>query len=482
MKRFLKIACLLIVLLLVGGAVAGYVALSGIAPIGAGYAAKILCSSSYVSGRNYEDIMSEDLEISKKYMISTRLDPERRTAEAKMFGLFKAVAVYRPCLGCTLIRGTDEKALIGQEPECEPVKTEVESNQPWPLGDAPDDDAAAVIDAGQMKKALDLAFAENAGKGLKRTRAVVVVYDGRIVAEGYASGFDENTPLLGWSMTKSVTNALVGILVKQGKLDVHKPAPVAEWGKDGDPRRNITLDQLMRMESGLKFNEAYEDDIKSDCNIMLFDSFSAAAYAAGQPLDHEPGSRWSYSSGTTNIIARIALDAAGDTLEERLSFPRKALFDKIGMNSAILEPDSSGYFVGSSYMYATARDWARFGLLYLNDGVWGDERILPEGWVKYSATPTPHSEKSRAYGAQFWLNTGGDIRWLPFMPEDMFSANGHEGQFVMIIPSRKAVIVRMGLSRGPTQKEILGFAGEVLKALPAIPQVITDSCAHSHTP
>ena len=165
------------------------------------------------------------------------------------------------------------------------------------------------------------------------------------------------------------------------------------------------------------------------------------------------------------MIARIVREASGKSQAEQFDFPRRALFERIGMQSAIMEPDPSGSFVGSSFMYATARDWARFGLLYLNDGVWMGERILPEGWVTYSTTPTPHAPPAEAYGALFWLNAGTDTRWIPELPDDMFCASGHEGQYLLIIPSHDVVVVRLGLTRGPSNKEILNFVAEVLDAL-----------------
>ena len=296
--------------------------------------------------------------------------------------------------------------------------------------------------------------------------AVVVVYDGRIIAEKYAPGFTKDTPLLGWSMTKSVTNALVGILVRQGELSLKDVALMPGWQNDDDPRRNITLDQLMRMSSGLQFLEQYEDNITSDVNTMLFTKYSASDYAADKPLEADPDTRWSYSSGTTNIIARIAGEAGPLSRSEWLRFPRKELFDKIGMNSAVIEPDPSGNFVGSSYMYATARDWARFGLLYLNDGIWKNDRILPEGWVQYSTTPTDHTAPGKAYGAQFWLNyPNPNPRW-PYLSDDAFMALGHECQAVVIIPSRKTVVVRLGLYRGSDFDAPLAFIKNVLESLP----------------
>ena len=207
-------------------------------------------------------------------------------------------------------------------------------------------------------------------------------------------------------MAKSVTNALVGILTMKGKLSLKGPVPVPEWQKANDPRQVITLDHLLRMSSGLEWVEAYAERPVSDVNMMLLLKPDMAAYVASKPLAAKPDTVWRYSSGTTNLIRRIIRDALG-TKESYWEFPRRELFNKIGMRSAIWETDASGTFIGSSYLYATARDYARFGLLYLNDGVWQGERILPEGWVAYSTTPTPAAPKGQ-YGAHFWLNGGKD--------------------------------------------------------------------------
>jgi CubicO group peptidase (beta-lactamase class C family) len=465
MKKFLKIAAAVLILAVVGALVAGYIYVKPIAAIGTGYAAKILCSSVYVSGRTYEAVMSEDLEMAGDYYISAGLDEKHQAAEASLLGIFTTRAVFRPGLGCTLcVDGANETELRQQALGISGADTAV-SDEIWPDGERVAAVAPAGVDRQKLEAALDRAF-EETPPGQRRTRAVVVVYDGRIVAERYASGFTKDTPLLGWSMTKSVTNALIGILVRQGNFDLKAGAPVAEWQNADDPRKEITLDQLMHMSSGLTFVEEYEDNLKSDVNTMLFTKYSAAGYAAAKPLAFSPGTKWSYSSGTTNIIARIAREASGLSQAEWFRFPRRELFDRIGMHSAVIEPDPSGDFVGSSYMYATARDWARFGLLYLNDGLWQGERILPEDWVKYSTTPTPLAPPGEAYGAQFWLNAANPQQWLGFLPADMYLASGHEGQTVMVIPSYKMVVVRLGLTRGPTAEAYLGFVADVLKALP----------------
>ena len=296
----------------------------------------------------------------------------------------------------------------------------------------------------RLASVLDWAFAEPEPKHLRRTRAVVVMHQGKIVAERYAPGFDQDMPLPGWSMAKGVVNALVGILVGQGKLDLDAPVPVPEWQMNGDPRREITLDQLMRMKSGLEFSEKASNPF-SDVTRMLFTTPDAAAYAANKPLVAKPGTRWNYASGTTNLVSRIIRHTLGE--DDYRQFPYRALFGPLGMRSTQFESDASGTFVGSSFLYAKARDWAKFGLLYCQDGVWLGERILPEGWVYYSTTPVA---TDRQYGAHFWLNIQQKNSTMDLdrpLPADAFHAMGYEGQCVSIVPSQQLVVVRLGLTR-----------------------------------
>jgi CubicO group peptidase (beta-lactamase class C family) len=248
-------------------------------------------------------------------------------------------------------------------------------------------------------------------------------------------------------MTKSLTSTLVGILAGEGKLSLEAPAPVPEWAGAADPRRRITLEQLLWMSSGLRFSETYAEKPVSDVQLMLFTVPDTAAYAARLPLESEPGTKWHYSTGTTNILARIIRSAFLDE-KEHIAFPRRALFDRIGMRTAVFEVDASGTFNGGAFLYASARDWARLGLLYLNDGNWEGERILPGGWVAYATTPAPTAEKGD-YGAQIWLNRGPqdhpERRPFPDLPQDLFYFEGYQGQFVGIIPSRRLVAVHLGM-------------------------------------
>jgi len=435
---------------------------------GSGYEAKALASGVFVSGREAERVIRDDLSDGPMVLVFGRVDPEDRSASARALGVVRSKAICREGLGCTLVEGLTEEEIRSQ-PHDPPLAPAVDPSAiPWPSGDAlPDAPPQAGIDPSKLDAALDEVFSEPAGSGKRETRAVVVVHRGNIVAERYAEGFDAQTPLPGWSMTKSVMGALVGIRVRQGALDLHAPAPVPEWRGEADPRAAITLDQLMRMSSGLEFGES-TGDYDSDLVTMLFDRGDAAAYAAAKPLEHPPDTHWYYSSGTSNIISRILRQSFEGDQAAHFRFPREALFDRIGMRSAVIEPDASGSFVGSSFMFASARDWARFGLLFLKGGVWQGERILPEGWVAYSATPTPAAPQGR-YGAHWWLNAGepedpADRPW-PDLPTDTFSARGFEGQEVVVIPSRDLVLVRLGQSRPESTYSSNDFGAAVLAAI-----------------
>jgi CubicO group peptidase (beta-lactamase class C family) len=316
---------------------------------------------------------------------------------------------------------------------------------PWPLGDLISHDSVPLgINIYQLKKAIDKAFEENDSGTTIGTRAIVVLYDGKLIAEKYAPGYNINSKMLGWSMTKSVTTALIGILVKEGRLKIDMPAPAPEWQLQNDRRHTITLENLLQQTSGLQFEENYAK--ASEATNMLFKKGDMAAFTAKRPLKYKPGSVFSYSSGNTNILSPIIRQTVGEA--QYHSFPAMKLFYKIGMYSAVIEPDASGTFTGSSYMYATVRDWARFGLLYYNDGVWNGQRILPEGWVKKTSTPFK-ADSLKHYGYQFWLN-GFDKRnksgrIYPDVPPDMYFADGFGGQNIYIIPSKKLVVVRLGL-------------------------------------
>ena len=310
------------------------------------------------------------------------------------------------------------------------------------------------VDYSKLKKAVDDSFDKNGGKA-KRTRAVVVLYKDKLIAEKYDTGFNKDSKILGWSMTKSITSSAFGVLAKQGKIDIYKPAPIAEW--QNDDRKIITINDLLHMNSGLEWEENYSKIC--DATKMLFQSEDMAKVQREKPAQFKPNTHWNYSSGTTNLLSGI-LKSQFKTQQEYLDFWYSAVIDKIGMNSMIVEQDMAGTFVGSSYAWATARDWSKFGLLYLHKGNWNGEQILDESWVKYTATPTNTSEGK--YGAQFWLNAGGKF---PDVPRDMFYCSGYQGQMVAIIPSLDMVIVRMGLKEDDQGFDFNGFLKDVISAV-----------------
>ncbi|MHB8056166.1 MAG: serine hydrolase domain-containing protein [Candidatus Aminicenantales bacterium] len=441
--------------------------------IGTGSKAKIMCSSVFLSGRAPAVIEAEDLGFHPLYkLFKVKVNAEAKSVTCSLLGtgLFESKAVYREGAGGVLLSGGVKQDAVRAWPT-PAVNVEIEQKDPgavdWPTGDRmtlyPD---FTNIDRARVKAAADRLFVESDPKHVLRTRAVIVIHDGCLIYEKYGPRIAKNTRLLSWSMAKSFTNALVGILVGQGKLSLKDPAPVAEWAGDGDPRRAVTLDQLLRMSSGLEWIEAYADRPVSDVNTMLFRKADMGAFAAAKPLASPPDSVWNYSSGTANLVQRIIRDACGST-EAYVDFPRRALFDRIGMRSAVWERDASGRFVGSSYLYATARDFARFGLLCLNDGVWLGERILPEGWMKYSTTPTPAASQGQ-YGAMFWLNAGDpgkpETRRYPKVPADAFFCWGYQGQSIAVLPSQKLVVVRLGMTYDDEWGE-QDFLAEIVSAI-----------------
>jgi len=462
MKKILWITGFVIILATLG--YADYYAWK-LVKAGTGIVAKMLGSGVFVSKRDPTSIINEDIHQTVNF-IHLEVDHVAKVVTSTAFGLIQRRAIYREGLGCTLLTESDaELDMLPLTVDLTP-KPKNQKTLPWPTGDMlSGKPPPSGVNTEKLADALDWAFSEPYPERPRRTRAVVILYDGRIIAERYADGFTRDMPLLGYGMTKGVINALVGILVGQGKLSLDEPAPVPEWDFPGDPRGAITLDHLLRMSSGLEFNDSRPPLTDS---VLMFGKADMAAFAADKPLEAEPGTRWSHSNGTTNIIARIIRHTFGGNDAEYYAFPRRALFDRIGMRSAVIELDASGTFVGSTYMYAPLRDWARLGLLYLRDGVWEGERILPEGWVAYTTTPAP-SHPIGGYGAHFWLKPGtssGDTgeSW-PNIPGDAYLLTGHDGQSLTVIPSRQLVVVRLGLTQDQDAWNLDTFITRILAAL-----------------
>lgn len=429
--------------------IAGLVYFNSLLPIITGYAAKNLCSDVFISGRKQSDIEKTDLNFSFIKKAQNTVNYEDKSVTSR-FLWGKSKAIYRDGFGVTLIRDTDAETLRKKR---FPSGTDPGYNQDtiaWPMGNILPDTATG-INLQQLQYISKKVTDDNAYKG--NIFALLVLHKGIPVIESYKTGFSEKTRLISWSMAKSFTNALTGIMVKQGKLDINQTTGIKEW--QNDDRKTITLKNLMQMQSGLKWNEDYGN--RSDVTVMLHCEPDMGRYAYEQKMEYPAGTHWYYSSGTTNIMCDIIQEKLGnDSLY--YSFAEKELFNKIGMPDAMLEVDPSGSWVGSSYLYATARDYARFALLYLNDGVFNGERILPEGWVQYSTTETAGS--NGRYGAFFWLNKGKTIRTIP---EDAFSCNGHDGQYIFMIPSKEIAVVILGYSPGGIDLD--GLLGDILSAV-----------------
>lgn len=460
--RWRRIA-LLLVALAAAGALWLHVAFGRIV---AGYAATITALQVFGSGDSLDTVWPErlGLPLGLGAMLSVEVEPREHEATATFMGWIERRARARPGLGVTRLSGG--AALVPAEiPDLVPPLSD---REPWPRGESeelaplPPDARAA------LESALDQVFAEPASGASRGTHAVVVVQDGRLVAERYRPGYDRRTPILGWSMTKSVIATLFARLIELGRVrGVEERALVPEWSAPGDPRGAITYDQLLRMTSGLEFFSNYLLPW-SDSLRMLFASSDAAAFAAAKELVHPPGTVWSYSDGTSNILARCVRSLCADDDASRLLFPQRELFAPLSMSTAEISVDAAGNWVGSSLMQASARDWARLGWLYANDGEFEGERILPAGWVDSVSRPTPSSPE-HCYGAHFWrydARSGKKQSGKPFPPNlgGVIYASGHDGQYVWIDRVRRIVLVRLGAA-APARFEAEAFASAVFAAL-----------------
>jgi len=406
--------------------------LNSLMPIITGYAAKNLASAVFISGREPAKVENLDLNFSFIKYTKNKVNTEEKSVTSR-FLWGKSKAIYRDGFGVTIVRDIPESTLRKARYPSGTEASWMQDTIKWPLGNIIPDSATGIdLKAlGEISKKL---ITDNGYNG--NAFAFLVLHKGIPVAESYKPDFNKDTRLLSWSMAKSFTNALVGILVKQKGLDIYKPTGLEEWKED--ERSKITLNDLMQMQSGLKWNENYGN--KSDVTVMLHCESDMSRYAYSKPYEVAAGTKWYYSSGTTNIVSWL-IRKQFESDSAYYTFAKTQLFNKLGAPDAIMEPDPAGNFIGSSYLYATARDYARFGLFYLNDGVINGERILPEGWVKYSTSAA--SASNGEYGAFFWLNKS---KKYPSAPEDMYSCEGHDGQYIYILPSHELVVVVLGYS------------------------------------
>lgn len=329
----------------------------------------------------------------------------------------------------------------------------------WPTDEWPAAASDTSVERSAVDGVLSRLFAMSARETTGETHALVLIHRGQLVAERYSPEHTRRSPLCSWSMAKSITHALLGVLVREGRLGLRDPAPVPEWQDAGDPRAAIEIEHLLRMCDGLEFNEDYVDERVSHVIEMLFGEGKddVVGYAVARPLAHEPGTVWSYSSGTTNILSGILARSIGGGERGMRACLQRKLFGRIGMSSAEPRFDAAGNFIASSFVFATARDFARFGLLYLRDGVWEGERVLPEGWVDSARRVT--SGSGGEYGAHWWLATDGS---------GIFNASGYRGQFIVIDPRRDLVIVRLGASEPHHRGAVYRALSELDRAFPEL--------------
>jgi CubicO group peptidase (beta-lactamase class C family) len=416
-----------------------------------GFFAKLLCSGVFVIGRDAQEFIARDLRTHVRPegmpldwdAIEIDIDHTQRRVTLSAHGVARS-AVFNDRQGCTIV---PRSGSLHFTPTVVTPQVPDPATTPWPLGDLLPDAPGGNVDLSALHVALDRALDDSRQPVPVETRAMAVVHGGQLVAERYAPGFGPETRHVSWSMGKSITSALIGTLVRDGHFSVDDRAPIAEWDAPDDPRRAITIAHLLRMSSGLRFVRAQDDDrlelgwtAQDDHMYIYYGGVNVFEHSISRPAEFPPDTVWRYRNGdplTLGAIVRRTVEGRG---EDYLSYPQRALFDRLGMRDMVLEVDPWGNFIMTGFDYGTARDWARFGLLHLRDGVWQGERILPPGWVDFVRTPAP-ADPERHYGGQFWLNAGGR---LPRVPRDAFWALGAWGQVTMIIPSRDAVIVRLG--------------------------------------
>jgi CubicO group peptidase (beta-lactamase class C family) len=421
-----------------------------------GATSQAVCSGLFVSGLQPSDVYRlqqrpEPGMWAVDWALRYRVDRTSREVRTDIAGGFPSRSVFREGRGCTLVGHTAPPAAIAAAP---PEAADL-ADIAGPALVAPQTPA--------LRAAIDSAFGEPGAGRRRATEAVVIVHDGQVVGERYAPGVGIDTQFDGHSLAKSFVNALVGVLVREGRLDVQDRAAAPEW-QASDPRAQITIDELMRMDAGFDFDEGQG---ASTAGVMWFTQDDIAHFAAEQPLVSSSGRRWHYSSGSYAVLSRVLKSQLGGP-QSLSDFAHREVLDPLGMRQVTIEFDGAGTMMGAHAVYASARDWARFGLLYLHDGVVGGRRILPEGWVRYSTTPTLDG----GYGAGFWLNTINTrvptwgFPWgLPGAPSDAFMGRGYLGQWVVIVPSEHLVVVRLGFSHGD--------AGEMMSVAKLVRDTVT---------
>lgn len=402
-------------------------------PISTGYAAKNLCSCLYVSGYSQSFAEGNDMNFSLVGMAKNTVDSEQQTVTSTFFGLAKRTAVYRGNgFGCTLLADPDTQ--INEIPNSRPNDINKENLVGDSVAVKLADSTSTPLNKFTVQK-IDSLLLQEINNPVTSTRALLVMHHGKIIGERYAEPFDSNSVFIAWSMTKSITATFIGYLVKEGKININDPVPISEW-KDDPLRGQITWKHLLQMNSGLKWTELYS--WRSPATRMLYMENDVFDFASHVTSEYPPGTFWEYSSGTSNILSGLIRQVLNDDAAY-YNLPLDVLINPIGMSSLVMETDPAGNFIGSSYSYATARDWGKFGQLYLQNGEWDGRQILPSDWSSFVSEVSEGSEGR--YGVHFWLNADGH---MPDVPRDAYFADGFMGQRVLIIPSESLVVVRLG--------------------------------------
>lgn len=429
--KILKIITILIVLILIIIVAIQYPKLKLIS----GFTSKNMASSYFVANRSVHYTNNTDNYGTLTKIATTSVNSLSKTAVSSVFGLSTKKAIYREGVGSVLITNpkTDYTNYL------KPIRNKNTIHEPYPYGNLPPKKHLFNnIDYNSLNLTIQEHFKENNSEQLKNTRSLLILYKGKLITEEYAHGFNKHSLLQGWSMTKSLITTCFGVLENNDNFNINTSIhQFSEWLKDD--RKNITTNHLLRMESGLE----WEEDYTKVCDVtqMLFEDEDLTKRPLDKPLQHPLETTFNYSSGTSNILSAL-LKKQFKTEQAYINFPYEAFIDKIGMHSMTLETDAKNNYVASSYSWATTRDWAKFGQLMLDNGVWNNEQILSPNWTKYISTPNKTSNGE--YGGQWWLNKGN---YMPNVPEDCFYADGYQGQRIFIIPSKDLVIVRFGLTQ-----------------------------------
>ena len=425
-------------------------------PIITAFASKGMCSSVFLAEKTPERVAAEDLSFFPINLANNEVNYEEKSVTSTVFGLAKRKAIFREGAGAVIVLQSPEEELRRSGFKL-PEPGYSQDTIPWPKGDVLPDSLPAGVDYTRLNEFLDTCFDAPGTEPYKKTLGIALVYDGELIAEKYLDGYDYTTPFHGWSMTKSVTGAWAGILSDKGMLNLNESTGIEGW--QDDQRNKITVKNVIQMSSGLGWYEDYFTI--SDATIMLMQNEDMLSAVTDNELAYPPGTHWNYSSGDANLLSGIIRNTIHDDEEYHRAVYEDLLY-RLGMLNTQLETDANGLFVASSYSYGSTRDWARFGLFFLNSGVFAGDTILSESWVNFMRTPAIAS--GGKYAGTFWLKESKDENVLTDAPADIFFADGFLGQRVYIVPSQKLVAVRLGY--GYSNFNLNNFLKEVIETLP----------------